>query len=59
LSLHAFALATGVSILAGAARAHTVEKKSLDRDGAKRVIAAALNEAQRRHTTGVVAVVES
>jgi uncharacterized protein GlcG (DUF336 family) len=51
-------LAVGVAIFAGAASAQTITHKTLDRDGAKRVIAAGIAEAQKRNTTGVIAVVD-
>jgi glc operon protein GlcG len=40
------------------APAQVAEKKSLTRDGARQVIAAAVAEAQKRNTTGVIAVVD-
>jgi glc operon protein GlcG len=55
---HLLAFVIGVSILAGAALAQTAEKKSLTRDGARRVIDAAIAEVQKRKTTGVIAVVD-
>jgi len=51
-------LAAGIAILVAAASAQTVTHKSLDREGAKRVIAAGIAEAQKRNTTGVIAVVD-
>src|SRR5439155_22585775 len=51
-------LVAGIAILAGAASAQTVTHISLDREGAKRVIAAGIAEAQKRNTTGVIAVVD-
>jgi glc operon protein GlcG len=48
----------GIAIFAGAASAQTITHKTLDRDGAKRVITAGIAEAQKRHTTGVIAVVD-
>src|SRR5205809_4604567 len=56
--LHVVSLIGGLAVFAGAAQAQTITKQSLDRDGARRVIAAAVGEAQKRHTTGVVAVVD-
>ncbi len=40
------------------APAQIVEKKSLNMDGARRVIAAAVSEAHNKKTTGVIAVVD-
>jgi uncharacterized protein GlcG (DUF336 family)/mannose-6-phosphate isomerase-like protein (cupin superfamily) len=52
------AFAIGIAIFAAAASAQVAEKKTLTRDGAKRVIAAAVAEATKRNTTGVIAVVD-
>jgi glc operon protein GlcG len=52
-------LTVGIAIFAVAAvSGQTVTHKSLDREGAKRVIAAGIAEAQKRNTTGVIAVVD-
>jgi glc operon protein GlcG len=56
--LHVASLIVGAVIFAGAASAQTMEKRMLDLTGARKVIAAAVGEAQKRHTTGVVAVVD-
>lgn len=48
-------LAAGMSTLASA---QLIEKKSLNMDGARRVIAAAITEAHSKKTTGVIAVVD-
>ena len=48
-------LAAGISTLASA---QVIEKKSLNMDGARRVIAAAVTEAHNKKTTGVIAVVD-
>ena len=48
-------LAAGLSTLASA---QVIEKKSLNMDGAHRVIAAAVTEAHNKKTTGVIAVVD-
>jgi len=54
-----FSMAVGVWILSAAALpGQWAEKKSLTIDGAHKVISAALTEAGRRKTTGVVAVVD-
>lgn len=52
------AFCVGVAIFAGAASAQVATKKTLNREGAKRVTAAAIAEAQKRNTTGVIAVVD-
>jgi glc operon protein GlcG len=46
------------AVVAAGARAQVVEKKTLSLDGAKRAIAAAVAEAKRLKTTGVIAVVD-
>lgn len=51
-------LVAGLLIFAGAASAQTITHKTLDRNGAKRVMAAGIAEATKRHTTGVIAVVD-
>jgi glc operon protein GlcG len=48
-------LAAGISTLASA---QVIEKKSLNMEGARRVIAAAVTEAHNKKTTGVIAVVD-
>jgi uncharacterized protein GlcG (DUF336 family)/mannose-6-phosphate isomerase-like protein (cupin superfamily) len=60
LKLHILSLVAGIALLAAPAFAQTTttEKKSLNRDGARRVIATAVAEAQKRNTTGVIAVVD-
>jgi len=51
--------AAGLLALQGAAaRAQWTERKALTLDGARRVIGGAVAEAGRRHTTGVIAVVD-
>ncbi len=52
------ALAVMLSANASALQAQVAEKKGLTLDGARRVIAAALGEAKKRNTTGVIAVVD-
>ncbi len=52
------ALALLLPLQTGALQAQVAEKKGLTLDGARRVIAAAIGEAKRRNTTGVIAVVD-
>jgi glc operon protein GlcG len=47
-----------IASIASSATAQTAEKKTITRDGAKRVIAAGIAEAQKRNATGVFAVVD-
>jgi len=51
-------LAAGLLILSGVARAQVTDKKTLNLEGAHRVIGGAVAEAHRRNTTGVIAVVD-
>ena len=52
------ALAFIVPAQAGALHAQVADRKGLTLDGARRVIAAAVAEAKKRNTTGVIAVVD-
>ncbi len=52
------ALAVILPAHAGALHAQVADKKGLTLDGARRVIAAAIGEAKKRNTTGVIAVVD-
>ena len=51
-------LAVMLPATASALQAQVAEKKGLTLDGARRVIAAAIGEAKKRNTTGVIAVVD-
>ncbi|MBI2682209.1 MAG: heme-binding protein [Acidobacteriales bacterium] len=57
-SLRNLLAALAVLALGAATQAQVAEKKTLTREGAKQVIAAAVAEAQKRNTTGVIAVVD-
>ncbi|MGH7631059.1 MAG: GlcG/HbpS family heme-binding protein, partial [Gemmatimonadales bacterium] len=52
------ALAVVLPANASALKAQVAEKNGLTLDGARRVIAAAIGEAKKRNTTGVIAVVD-
>jgi len=49
----------GLASLASLSQAQVAEQKSLNMDGARRVIAAAVTEANSKKTTGVIAVVDA
>jgi glc operon protein GlcG len=55
---HLLALAVLLTAQTSALQAQVADKKGLTLDGARRVVAAAVGEAKKRNTTGVIAVVD-